>query len=549
MNIVDENSKTHSALQKGFNLRWPIASADGAQRIYICSTPEEVQTAANEALGQGFRITVRSGGHCYEGFVSNRLISNEELAIIDLGEMKGMDYDANSKVQSPHDPEKHGYQFRIATGNQNWDGYISLYRQAGKTIPGGSCYSVGVGGHVSGGGYGLLSRLHGLTVDWVSGVDILVATTDGKALQFKHVRPDSTDETDKMLFKACCGAGGGNFGIIINYYYSTLPEAPQQAYWYPLKYEWAHFIKNPKNFTNLLQAYWQWFHDNDTNATNPDVAVGNGGLFTLFKLNHINTDSGIVLAIQYTGMDGLVGGSRDNPLNDFISKMNTAAGTAGVVHDGFLLPNINPLGRKDAGLPLSQADPLMAMDWIYVTQSINGSGNNQRGKYKSEYQVENFSNEVCTALFENLTNTADTKMTQSLVQIDAYGGKINANGVGNTAVPQRKSLLKAQYQTYWTHPEDDADQIAWIRRIYNAVHADTGNRPLQPRYQGCYINYPDIDMKYVNDNPGNGVDPNWLRLYYMDDTLISNLIKLKNMVDPHNLFRHEMSIPLEQPSR
>jgi FAD/FMN-containing dehydrogenase len=547
MNTIESSNKTYLALQKGFNLRWPISSEDGAQRIYICSTPEEVQISANQALLDGFRITVRSGGHCYEGFVANRLDKTEKLAIIDLGEMKGMEYDAQGNVQSPYSPTQHDYQFRIATGNQNWDGYIALYKLAGKTIPGGSCYSVGVGGHVSGGGYGLLSRLHGLTVDWVSGVDILVAAADGKSLAFKHVRADSADETDRMLFTACCGAGGGNFGIIINYYYSQLPDAPQQAYWYPLKYEWQHFKNNPQNFTNLLQAYWQWFHDNDANANNEDPALENGGLFTLFKLNHINTDDGIVLAIQYTGKDGLVGGDRDKPLNDFISKMNAAAGIEGVVHDGFLLPNINPLGRKDAGLALRQADPLMAMDWIYVTQSINGSGNNQRGKYKSEYQVENFTAAVCQALFQHLTDENDTKMTQSLVQIDAYGGKINANGLGHTAVPQRQSLLKAQYQTYWTQPEDDADQIAWIRGIYNAVHASTGNRPTAPAYQGCYINYPDVDMKYVKDG-STQVDPNWLHLYYQDETLIDQLIALKNKVDPLNLFRHEMSIPLQRPT-
>jgi hypothetical protein len=178
----------------------------------------------------------------------------------------------------------------------------------------------------------------------------------------------------------------------------------------------------------------------------------------------------------------------------------------------------------------------MAMDWIYVTQSINGSGNNQRGKYKSEYQIENFSDEVCKALFENLTNVNDTAMTQSLVQIDSYGGKINANGTGHTAVPQRQSILKAQYQTYWTDPKEDDVQVAWIRRIYNAVHASTGNRPILPAYQGCYINYPDVDMKYVQDG-STQVDPDWLHLYYQDEALIDRLIALKNKVDPHNLFR------------
>jgi hypothetical protein len=148
--------------------------------------------------------------------------------------------------------------------------------------------------------------------------------------------------------------GGGNFGIIINYYYAELPDARNKRIGIRLKYDWKWFQAHPENFTKLLQAYWQWFHDNDANSNNPDPAIGNGGLFTLFKLNHIKSDDNIVLAIQYTGIDGLVGGERDKPLNDFIQKMNDAAGKPGVVHDAFLLPNINPLGRRDAGMTLSR---------------------------------------------------------------------------------------------------------------------------------------------------------------------------------------------------
>lgn len=83
---------------------------------------------------------------------------------------------------------------------------------------------------ISGGGYGLLSRLHGLTVDWVTGVDILVPVGNAHRLAFRHVRADSVSEVDRELLMACCGAGGGNFGIIIAYYFDDLPKAPQKAY-------------------------------------------------------------------------------------------------------------------------------------------------------------------------------------------------------------------------------------------------------------------------------------------------------------------------------
>lgn len=219
--------------------------------------------------------------------------------------MSGLDYDEDKTITSLWDANKNTYRFKSLTGNQNWNGYVSLYKRSGRTIPGGSCYSVGVGGHISGGGYGLLSRLHGLTVDWVTGVDILVPVGTSHRLSFRHVRADSVSEVDRELFMACCGAGGGNFGIIIAYYFDDLPKAPQKAYWIPLTYPWSSL---KATFPAFLKAYWQWFADNDVNATSTKEGVGNGGLFTLLKLNHIDASNNVVLAIQYTGPNGQVGG-------------------------------------------------------------------------------------------------------------------------------------------------------------------------------------------------------------------------------------------------
>lgn len=62
MKIIDKNVSTYETLQKGFNLRWPPNVEQGAETIYICTTPDEVFAAANTALAAGNRITVRSGG-------------------------------------------------------------------------------------------------------------------------------------------------------------------------------------------------------------------------------------------------------------------------------------------------------------------------------------------------------------------------------------------------------------------------------------------------------------------------------------------------------
>ncbi|WP_047606553.1 BBE domain-containing protein [Rahnella aquatilis] len=87
--------------------------------------------------------------------------------------------------------------------------------------------------------------------------------------------------------------------------------------------------------------------------------------------------------------------------------------------------------------------------------------------------------------------------------------------------------------------------IRWMQDFYHAYFSDYGGKPvLGAEYEGCYINYPDIDMKYT-DGSRSIVDPDWLSLYYEDKTM--QLITTKNSIDPHNFFCHELSIPLVKP--
>ena len=259
---------------------------------------------------------MRSGGHCYEGFVANKLPEDhgKSLAIIDIGLVTGLRYSEAGDVSSPWNASAR-YKFSAAAGNQNWDGYVNLYKSANRTLPGGSCYSVGAGGHIVGGGYGLLSRLQGLTVDWLSGVDILVPKGPGQnALVAKHVNLASVG-TDRDLFIACRGGGGGNYGIILNYYFAELPVAPQQAYWLSLSYPWASFgtgATGKAAFGRFMKAYYQWFADNDADWNSSDPAKANGGLFTLLKVQHRSTGD-IVLNIQYTGTDGKAAARATSP--------------------------------------------------------------------------------------------------------------------------------------------------------------------------------------------------------------------------------------------
>jgi FAD/FMN-containing dehydrogenase len=138
---------------------------------------------------------------------------------------------------------------------------VELYKRYGVTFPGGTCGSVGAGGHITGGGYGTLSRLHGLTVDWLSAVEILTVDAKGKVVARKL---DRTHDPD--LFRACRGAGGGNFGVITSYTFDKLPQPPQEVMLAHVSWAWADMT--PERFTRILTAFGDYW---ETRGKDPDT--------------------------------------------------------------------------------------------------------------------------------------------------------------------------------------------------------------------------------------------------------------------------------------
>ncbi|WPN98385.1 FAD-dependent oxidoreductase [Pseudomonas sp. MUP55] len=549
--LITSSDPRHSTLQKGFNLRWPLgnvqgeSSPNGADFIYICHSSDDIMAAAAQALSlDSGRITVRSGGHCYEGFVSNRMPgdASEVLSILDISALNQVVYDADGNIPSQlvnERPER--YSFRLEAGGQNWDAYVSLYKLANKTLPGGSCYSVGLGGHICGGGYGLLSRKHGLVCDWLHGVDMLVPNAEGKGLEPVHVSRDSTDPDELDLFAACCGAGGGQFGIITSYYFKALPDAPKEVLWLALEWDWS-LLTEKSRLDDLLVAYQDWFA---RNQGNPDT----WGLATKLEMRHQHTGN-VTLGIHYVDRDG--GLADQAPFEDFVANMLGAIGLPAteclvpfhVVH----MPSGGARGRSIQALP----DALAAarrLDWLVCQQTLNGSGDNLRGRYKSAYQKGEFTPAVLQAIWDTLhLDDPDEHLTQSLIQIQSFGGRINEPTPAvrkESSVSQRSSYLKWQPQCYWQDAGEAADQAhaRWIQGLFFQAFANDQGVPLNDQFEGCYINYPDLDMTHIGGDPANAKNPLWYKIFCPETPIESRLRRTKRHWDPHNVFRNEMSVP------
>lgn len=127
--VVVKGDVRFQSLQKGFNGRWV---SQNLQVVYIILTPQGAKEALEDAIntrniGPG-NIKIRSLGNCYENFVYNE----STVALIDVSTL----------TESGKDAVK-GYY--LSSGDSNWGAFVKVFKTYGKILPGGSCYSVGLG--------------------------------------------------------------------------------------------------------------------------------------------------------------------------------------------------------------------------------------------------------------------------------------------------------------------------------------------------------------------------------------------------------------------
>uniref|UniRef100_UPI00245791B1 FAD-binding oxidoreductase n=1 Tax=Nocardia wallacei TaxID=480035 RepID=UPI00245791B1 len=177
---------------RGYNRRF-VAQP---RRIHLPGTTAEVREAVARAVRERLPVGVRSGGHCFDDFVDNA----NTRALIDLERMTEVRWDQRYRA------------FSVAAGAELSTVYDRLGRW-GVTIPGGICKGVGAGGHISGGGYGPLSRRHGLVADHLYGVEMVAVDARGEASVVVATR----DGPHRDLWWAHTGGGGGNFGVVTRF--------------------------------------------------------------------------------------------------------------------------------------------------------------------------------------------------------------------------------------------------------------------------------------------------------------------------------------------
>src|SRR5690242_18189759 len=155
----------------------------------------DVMAGVNFARKYELALAVRGGGHSGPG-----LGTCDGGLVIDLARMKGIRVDPAART------------VRVE-GGCVWGEVDHATHPFGLATPSGFISSTGVGGLTLGGGIGYLSRTHGLTIDNLLGVDVVLA--DGS-----FVSASADEHPD--LFWAVRG-GGGNFGVVTSFLFKLHP--------------------------------------------------------------------------------------------------------------------------------------------------------------------------------------------------------------------------------------------------------------------------------------------------------------------------------------
>jgi FAD/FMN-containing dehydrogenase len=155
----------------------------------------DVIQAVAFARDHDLEIAVRGGGHgaAGHGTVDGGLV-------IDLSRMKRLEIDPSRQIA-------------WADTGLTWGEFNTRTHADGLATPGPDVAAVGLGGLTLGGGFGWLSRKHGMTIDNLLSAEVV--TADGKLLTA------SADENSD-LFWALRG-GGGNFGVATRFQFRLHP--------------------------------------------------------------------------------------------------------------------------------------------------------------------------------------------------------------------------------------------------------------------------------------------------------------------------------------
>ncbi|CAN7027230.1 unnamed protein product [Brassica rapa subsp. trilocularis] len=423
----------------------------------------------------GIHLRVRSGGHDFEA-VSYVSQIETPFVLLDLSKLRQINVDIE---------ENSAWVQAGATLGEVY------YRIAEKSkihgFPAGLCSTVGVGGYITGGGYGALMRKYGLAADNV--LDAKIVDAHGKLLDRSSMGED--------MFWAIRGGGGGSFGIILAWKLKLVPV--------------------PETLTI--------FSVTKTLEQDPDLK-------TLSKWQHIADklveELFIRVVIRASGNNTAAASYRGQFLGDqgtLIGIMKKAFPELGLTEKDCTemrwIETVIFNGEFPSGTPI---DALIQVKSPLVNPSFKSKGDIVKKPIPAL---------ALKGIFKRMVR----QEPGTFVAFTPYGGMMAKISESEIPFPHRSgTLFKILYNSNTgTRP---SRQLNWIRELYSFMTPYVSSNPRQ-----SYVNYRDLDLGQNTKNTTSNFKNAqiWGATYFKGN--FERLVRIKSKVDPGNIFRHEQSIP------
>ncbi|KAL6658983.1 hypothetical protein ACP70R_003023 [Stipagrostis hirtigluma subsp. patula] len=464
------------------NLRFTLPGVGKPVAVVLPASRDGLRGAVLCARGGLLAIRVRSGGHSYEG-LSYTTENHVPFVVIDLMNLNRVQVDPTTATAWAESGATLG-ELYYAVGRSS----RSLAFSAG------SCSTIGLGGMISGGGFGLLSRKFALAADNV--LDAVIIDADGKILDRSSMGDD--------VFWAIRGGGGGGWGVV---------------------YAWKlRLVPVPRNIT----------------------------VFTVGRTGPVELVAGLIYKWQFVGPN-----LPDDFYLSVYLPTGSLDGNVSVSFEGQVLGSkdhaLSVLTGSFPELGITKSD-LVEMSWVESTARFaglktvadlpdRGLGIKGYSKSKSDYVQAPISRHDMVHIVRYVSVGP-----QGDVILDPYGGAMARVGRGKTPFPHRAgNLYSIQYGVQWDRSElDRADErIGWLRSLHAFMAPYVSKDP-----RAAYINYLDLDLGFNNwTSPAGGSSwgavararASWGTAYFGPN--FDRLVRAKTLIDPGNVFNSAQSIP------
>ncbi len=359
-----------------------------------CAGVADVMAAVAFAREQELPVAVKGAGHNIAG----NAVCDDGL-VIDLSPMNAVRVDPAARTA------------RVEPGATlaEFDHEAQAF---GLATPVGYNSTTGISGLTLGGGFGWLSRKHGLTIDNLRGADVVTAA--GELLH-------ASEEENPDLFWGIRG-GGGNFGVVTSFEFDLHEVGPEVL---------SGLLVHPFEDTAAVMRAYREFVAGAPDEVTAWMVIRHAPPLP-FIPEEWHGEKVLFIAVYYDG--------------------ELADGEAA----------LRPL--REVGEPIADAvGPHPYAGWQQAFDGLLAPG--ARNYWKSHNFVE-FTDGMIDTFVEY---GASLPTAESEIAIAQLGGAINDVPVDATAYPHRDAEFLMNLHTRWTDPARDDECIGWARSCYDAM--------------------------------------------------------------------------------